>query len=102
MAIQGCTFRRDDTLLTVHDVHIRPGSKTQHAIYARNMSRALTHDEQKGPLEAVCEIFDPSEVLRRVCSFDRNQLPGHIHASGRATDGGCTEQPPQPPHCRRR
>ena len=48
-AIQGCTFRRDDKLFTVHDVHIRQGSKTEHAIYARNMSRALTRDEQKGP-----------------------------------------------------
>ena len=25
-AIQGCTYRRDDTLFTVDDVHIRPGS----------------------------------------------------------------------------
>ena len=26
VAIQGCTFKRDDKLFTVHDVHIRPGS----------------------------------------------------------------------------
>ena len=43
-ATQGCTFRRDDKLFTVHDVHICPGSKTELAVYARNMSRALSHN----------------------------------------------------------
>ena len=48
VAIQGCTFRQDDTLFTVHEVHIPPGSETQHAFYARNMSRALTRNEHAG------------------------------------------------------
>jgi hypothetical protein len=50
--MQGCTFKMDDKLFTVHDVHLRPGSKTEHAAYARNVSVALTRDEQEGPLNA--------------------------------------------------
>ena len=98
-AIQGCTFRRGDKLFTVHDVHIRPGSKTEHAVYARNMSRALSHDEQQGPLEAVCDIFDPSEVLRRICAFDRDQLPVNMRVQlpPTATAGQPPPPPPQPP-----
>ena len=94
-AIQGCTFRRDDKLFTVHNVHIRPGSKTEHAVYARNMPRALARDEQKGPLEAVCEIFDPSEVLHRVCAFDRDQLPVNMRVQVPLT--ATAGQPPPPP-----
>ena len=58
--------------------YLSAGSKIEHAVYARNMSRALSHDEQQGPLEAVCNIFDPSEVLRRSCAFDRDQLPENM------------------------
>ena len=100
VAIQGCTFRRDDQLFTVHDVHIRPGSKTEHTVYARNMSRALSHDEQKGPLEAVCDIFDRSEVLHRICAFDRDQLPGNMRVPVPPT--ATAGQPPPPRRNRRR